>query len=151
MLAGEITGALIAAGGALVAALINFLASWFRRQIPAEVAAFATQAAGTLDAMRHGLLGLEVGADDIEKRVSDVTVYLSESERLLGGARLHLPTKAEKRASEFIGTVRTAETALQRAAAARGNAELSKAAQIAYETADLEQRAFAKAAKSSRR
>src|SRR5207237_5606769 len=115
MLGDTATGALIGAAAALLGSALGLVVYWLGRRIPAEVAAFANQAAGTLDGIRQALAGLELGDVDTTDRVKNVTVYLSQTEFLLGAARLELRQKGEDAADVLIVALRAGEHALRRA------------------------------------
>jgi hypothetical protein len=150
-------GALIAGGFGIAGALIALYGVRLTNKIPAEVAEFATQLAGALDGVRQAIAAsrrrglVEAGRkpEDASELARNVTVYLSETERLLGGARLHLNRGGERRADAAILELRVAEDALRGATASVADVDAGiDAAEAAYERALNAQRRFARAVRS---
>jgi hypothetical protein len=135
---------------AIAGALIALYGVHLTTKIPAEVAEFATQLAGALDGVRQAIAahGQQQPAEEVAKRAQNVTVYLSETERLLGGARLHLNRIAERRANEVILELRGAEQALRQAAAPSAPTQSIQSAAAAHRRGLEAQRRFARAVRS---
>ena len=150
MLADTATGALIGAGATLAGSLLTVLVYWLGRRIPTDVSAFAAQSAGTLDGISQALAAIDRGDEDAARQASNVTVYLGESERLLGAARLHLRGRGEETADRFIVALRTAEQQVLSAERDRRD-DTRTAARAAYADALVRQREFGRAAQKSRR